>query len=78
MATLSIRKLDDALYDRLGIRAKRNNRSLEAEVRDILNDAVPSHDALMSDLRSFHKAMRKRYGELPDSTPLIRAMRDEE
>jgi plasmid stability protein len=78
MATLSIRKLDDALYDRLGIRAKRNNRSLEAEVRDILNEAVPGLDELNADIRSFHKKMRDRFGELPDSTPLIRAMRDEE
>ena len=78
MATLSIRKLDDALYDRLGTRAKRNNRSLEAEVRDILNEAVPGLDELNSDIRSFHKKMRARFGELPDSTPLIRKMRDEE
>jgi plasmid stability protein len=78
MATLSIRKLDDALYDRLGLRAKRNNRSLEAEVREILNNAVPGLDELSGDLRAFHQKMRDRYGELPDSTPLIRAMRDEE
>jgi plasmid stability protein len=78
VATLSIRKLDDALYDRLGLRAKRNNRSLEAEVREILSNAVPGLDELNGDLRAFHQKMRSRHGELPDSTPLIRAMRDEE
>ncbi|HEX7752362.1 MAG TPA: TraY domain-containing protein [Novosphingobium sp.] len=36
MATLTVRRLDDNLYNRLGERARRNNRSLEAEVRDIL------------------------------------------
>jgi len=40
MATLTIRKLDDALYQRLGARAKRNNRSLEAEVREILKQSA--------------------------------------
>ncbi|HEX9807052.1 MAG TPA: hypothetical protein VGA34_09165 [Alteraurantiacibacter sp.] len=36
MATLTIRKLDDSVYKRLGERARRNHRSLEAEVREIL------------------------------------------
>jgi plasmid stability protein len=78
MATLSIRKLDDRLYERLGLRAKSNNRSLEAEVRDILEGALPAHDSLISDLRNYHAKMRALHKELPDSTPLIRAIRDEE
>ena len=36
MATLTVRRLDDDVYARLGQRAVRNKRSLEAEVRDIL------------------------------------------
>jgi hypothetical protein len=78
MASLSIRKLDDRLYERLGLSAKRNNRSLEAEVREILSNALPAHATLMNDLRNYHARMRATHGELPDSTPLIRAMRDEE
>lgn len=40
MAALSIRGLDDEVKDRLRIRAARHGRSMEAEVRAILVDAV--------------------------------------
>jgi plasmid stability protein len=44
MATLTIRKLDDGVYNRLGERARRNHRSLEAEVRDILERKAREFD----------------------------------
>ena len=40
MAALSIRDLDDDVRDRLRVRAARNGRSMEAEARAILADAV--------------------------------------
>lgn len=40
MAAISIRGLDDEVRERLRIRAARNGRSMEAEVRSILVDAV--------------------------------------
>ena len=40
MATVSIRDLDDGVRDRLRIRAARNGRSMEAEMRAILAAAV--------------------------------------
>jgi antitoxin FitA len=40
MATLTIRDLDDAVRDELRMRAARHGRSMEAEVRAILNAAV--------------------------------------
>lgn len=40
MAAISVRDLDDAVRDRLRIRAARNGRSMEAEIRDILTTAV--------------------------------------
>lgn len=40
MATITVRKLDDAVKAGLERRAKANNRSLEAEVRAILRGAV--------------------------------------
>ena len=40
MASLTIRKLDDAIRDELRLRAARNGRSVEDEVRVILRDAV--------------------------------------
>lgn len=40
MASLSIRKLDDEIYDRLRDRAARHGISMEEEVRQILTRAV--------------------------------------
>ncbi len=51
MASLSIRDLDDAVREKLRIRAARHGRSMEAEVRDILTDAV-AEDAPGIDLFS--------------------------
>ena len=40
MANLTIRKLDDAIRDELRLRAARNGRSVEDEVRVILREAA--------------------------------------
>jgi plasmid stability protein len=40
MAALSIRNLDDAVKQRLLVRAARHGRSMEAEARAILTEAV--------------------------------------
>jgi plasmid stability protein len=40
VAALSIRDLDDGVRDRLRVRAAANGRSMEAEVRAILAEAV--------------------------------------
>ena len=40
MAAVSIRGLDDEVRDRLRVRAARHGRSMEAEIRLILTDAV--------------------------------------
>lgn len=40
MAALSIRDLDDGVRDRLRMRAAANGRSMEAEARAILTEAV--------------------------------------
>src|SRR3954469_1108596 len=40
MASLTIRKLDDAIRDELRLRAARNGRSVEDEVRVILREAA--------------------------------------
>jgi plasmid stability protein len=40
MAALSIRDLDDAVKERLRLRAAQNGRSMEAEIRVILTSAV--------------------------------------
>lgn len=40
MASMSIRDLDDEVRERLRVRAARNGRSMEAEIRSILTEAV--------------------------------------
>jgi antitoxin FitA len=40
MATLTIRNVDAAVKERLRVRAARHGRSMEAELRAILSDAV--------------------------------------
>lgn len=46
MASLSIRKLDPKLYERLRIRAARHGISMEEEVRKIIAKAVSAPDSI--------------------------------
>jgi len=81
MASLTIRKIDDAVYERLRDRARANKRSAEAEVRHLIAETVrpkPDMTVLVEELRRFQAQMKAKYGVLSDSTELIRQMRDEE
>jgi plasmid stability protein len=60
MAAVSIRDLDDDVKDRLRVRAARNGRSMEAEIRAILTDAVSESDAS----RSLFTELLDRFGEI--------------
>ena len=60
LSALSIRNLDDGVKERLRVRAARHGRSMEAEVRAILTDAV-AEPGESPDL--FHTLM-ERFGEL--------------
>ena len=50
MASLTIRDLDDQTKERLRVRAARQRRSMEAEARHILREAVSRDDGLPTDL----------------------------
>lgn len=81
MATLTVRQLDDDIYERLRAQARANNRSLEAEARVGLTAHVrPKLDlaALVADLRAHQARMKAKYGLFSDSTDIIRQMRDDE
>jgi plasmid stability protein len=87
MATLTINSLDDGVYERLKSRARENNRSVEAEVRDLLEAQVLDEDpiesekkmrAVIADIAAFQDGMRAKYGVQSDSVSAIRAIRDEE
>ena len=60
LSALSIRNLDDGVKERLRVRAARHGRSMEAEVRAILTDAVAEPGQSPD---PFHTLM-DRFGEL--------------
>lgn len=61
MATLTIRNLDAALKERLRMRAARHGHSMEAEVRDILQDTLnePQRPAV-----NLYQRIRSRFAPL--------------
>lgn len=75
MATLTVRKLADTTYENLGKRAKANNRSLEAEVRDILDREAKAFDikAWAAEVRE----LRKRSKPLPNGMTSLDLLREE-
>jgi len=60
VSAVSIRNLDARVKERLRVRAARHGRSMEAEMRAILTDAVsePEED------RGLFQALLDRFGEL--------------
>jgi plasmid stability protein len=81
MGVITIRGLDDAVVARLKARAKAAGRSMEEEVRRILiSEAGPAKLSGEAAVEYFTRRMRENFGDrvLPDSTPLIREMREED
>ena len=60
MAAVSIRNLDDTVRERLQVRAAAHGRSMEAEMRAILVEAVREP----SDEKGLLEALADRFGEL--------------
>jgi plasmid stability protein len=65
MATALVRDLDDDVYERLKARAAGNNRSLEAELREIL--VLASKQVDVPTARAAADAMRRRLEGRPHS-----------
>lgn len=60
MAAISVRDLDDDVKERLRVRAARNGRSMESEVRAILVEAVSEPDRE----GGLAGALLRRFGEV--------------
>jgi antitoxin FitA len=76
MATLTIRDLDEELRVRLRVRAAQQGRSMEAEVREILRDALAKpaqHDRLGSRVRQRFATLGGVELDLPARSDLARA-----
>jgi len=76
MANALVRDLDDQVYERLKARAADNNRSLEAELREIL--VAASKEVSMAEARARAAEIRQRLTGRThsDSAGLIREDRD--
>ena len=78
MADVKIRKLDDWVVESFRGRAKEAGRSLEEELRQFLTEAARERRRrFIAELDELSASLRAKYGELPDSTPLIREERDQ-
>jgi plasmid stability protein len=73
VATLTIRNLEDDLVDALKARAKRNGRSLEAEIRELLRGAATGDSPQsLRDLADWIAALTPNVPQT-DSTEMVRA-----
>jgi plasmid stability protein len=79
MADVKIRKLDDWVVHSFRAQAERAGRSLEAELRLTLTEvARERRAALVGEINAFRDGLRARYGQMLDSTPLIREIREDD
>ena len=76
MAQVLVRQLDDKLVERLKKRAKEHGRSLQLEVKAILEEAVPDYEGAWKRIAKLKKALDQAGRAFSDSTPLIREERD--
>ena len=76
MAQVLVRQLDDKVVDRLKKRAKEHGRSLQSEVKTILEEAVPDYEGAWKRIAKLKKTLKQAGRTFGDSTPLIREERD--
>lgn len=81
MATITIRKLDDATVEALKARAKAFGHSMEEEARLILSrEARPGKLYGQAAVEHFRKFQEKHFGDrmLPSSVEILRELREED
>jgi len=76
MAQFLVRQLNNKLVDRLKKRAKEHGRSLQSEVRTILEEAVPDYEGAWKRIARFQKRLQESGRKFGDSAALIREDRD--
>lgn len=75
MAQILVRNLDEEVVNRLKKRAQSQGRSLQAEVKSILEEAARfDKEDLLRKLDEVRKSLRKK--KFSDSTKIIREFRD--
>jgi plasmid stability protein len=76
MAQVLVRQLNDKVVDRLKKRAKEHGRSLQSEVKTILEDAVPDYERAWKRIDSLRLRLKRSSRKFSDSAGLIRGDRD--
>lgn len=77
MADVKIRKLEDWVVESFRTRAKASGHSLEEELRRLLTETARARrQDLIDEIDAFRQGLRDTYGEMADSTPVIREIRD--
>jgi len=69
MSTLTIRNVDPAVKEQLRVRAARNGRSMEAELRHILNDAMGGERGHETSLAEAIRRRFEPFGGVDDLEP---------
>lgn len=77
MRQLLIRNLDEEIVERLKARAKAEHRSLQSEVKVILEQAArQNHAAAWQSVERFRERLKRSRRGFTDSTELVREDRD--
>ena len=76
MAQVLVRQLDDKVVARLKKRAKEHGRSLQSEVKTILEEAVPDYEAAWKRIERFRARLKESGRRFSDSAALIHRERD--
>lgn len=76
MAQVLVRQLDSKVIVRLKKRAKEHGRSLQSEVKTILEEAVPDYEAAWKRIERFRKRLTKSARTFNNSADRIREDRE--
>jgi antitoxin FitA len=76
MAQLLVRQLNNKVVARLKKRAKEHGRSLQSEVKTILEEAVPDYERAWKRIDSLRLRLKRSGRKFSNSTDLIREDRD--
>lgn len=78
MADLRVRNLPEWVVDCYKEEAKERGKTLEGFMRQKLTtDVLASQASLADELENNLDAMAEKYGIMPDSTPLLRELREQ-
>lgn len=76
MAQVLVRELSHQVVERLKNRAKEHGRSLQAEVKIILEEAVPDYEQARKRIHALRNKLKRSGKTFSDSADLIREDRD--